>query len=324
MSVGVVINPRSARKGRKGKALARALDGAPGVTTELIHDFALLPDIIKSLAKQKVSLIAVSGGDGTVQAVQTVLAEKKLFKTLPRLAVLPHGTTNMTAADIGLRTGNPDRIADMLSRPDYLRRATAIKTRHTVKVTGLQDTPPQHGMFFGTGAIYRAVVLCQQDIHGMGLKGDMATGVTLAVSLLKSLFSRASPDQDPDLIDRPYPMTITVNGQVRSAFDQLMFLVTTLNKLILGTRPFWNEAATGTLKATAVSYPHPSILRYLWPVMYGAADRRLPEPDFQSFTGDEIGLATATSVVIDGEIFEPPAEGAIKLSAGPAFDYLCG
>lgn len=324
MSVGVVINPRSARQGRKGKVLAKALDGAPGVQTELIEDFALLPEILKSFAKQKISLIAVSGGDGTVQAVQTILAESKPFRRLPRLAVLPHGTTNMTAADVGLRTRSPDRIADMLSHPGYLRRATAIRTRHTVKVAGLQDTPPQHGMFFGTGAIYRAVMLCQQDVHGMGLKGDLANGVTLAIALAKSLFSRSSPDQDPDLIDRPYPMTISVNGQVRTAFDQLMFLVTTLNKLILGTRPFWGEAATGTLKATAVSYPHPSILRYLLPVMYGAADRRLPEPDFQSFTGDEFGLVTDTSVVIDGEIFEPPAEGAIKISAGPAFEYLCG
>jgi hypothetical protein len=306
MNVGVVINPKSARQGRKGKALTQALNGAPGVVTETLDDFSVLPDIIKSFAKQKVSLIAVSGGDGTVQAVQTVLAEKKSFKVLPRLAVLPHGTTNMTAADVGLRTGNPQRIAELLARPDYLRRATAIKTRHTVKVSNLLDTPPQHGMFFGTGAIYRAVVLCQQDIHAMGLKGDMATGATLALALIKSLFSRSDPNDDPDLIDRPYPMTISVDGQIKTAFDQLMFLVTTLNRLILGTRPFWNDAALGTLKATTVAYPHPSIIRYLWPVMYGAADRRLPEPDFLSFSGEEIGLATATSLVIDGELFEPP------------------
>ncbi len=324
MNVGVLINPKSAKQGRKGKALAQALNGAPGVVTESIDDFTLLPEIVKSFARQKVSLIAVSGGDGTVQAVQTVLAEKKPFKTLPRLAILPHGTTNMTASDVGLRTSNPDRIADMLSRPGYLRRATAIRTRNTVKVSNLHDTPPQHGMFFGTGAIYRAVVLCQQDIHGMGLKGDMATGVTLALALMKSLFSRSGPDEDPDLIDRPYPMTISVDGQIRTAFDQLMFLVTTLHRLILGTRPFWNEAASATLKATTVAYPHPSIIRYLLPVMYGSANRGLPEPDFQSFSGEEIDLATDTSVVIDGELFEPPSEGVIKISTGPAFEYLCG
>ena len=106
-------------------------------------------------------------------------------------------------------------------------------------------------------------------------------------------------------------------------FDQLLFLVTTLHKLILGSRPFWN-VGDADLKASAIAYPHPSILRYLVPVLYGKPDRNLPEPDFMSFTGEEIGLSTTSSVVIDGEMFEAPATGEIKISAGPAFEYLCG
>lgn len=323
MTVGVIINPKSAKQGRKGRALAKALEGAPDVAVEQIHDFADLPDILKGFAKRKIELLAVSGGDGTLQASQTFMAESKSFKTLPRLAVLPHGTTNMTAADVGLSVKKPERVADLLSRPGYLKRATAIRTRRTVRVENLADTPPQHGMFFGTGAIYRAVVLCQRDIHGMGLKGDLAPAVTLATALAKSLFSRADADQDPDRIDRGYPMSITVDGEVKAAFDQLLFLVTTLNKLILVSRPFWN-VGDADLKASAIAYPHPSILRYLVPVLYGKPDRNLPEPDFMSFTGEEIGLSTEASVVIDGEMFDAPATGEIKISAGPAFEYLCG
>lgn len=324
MNVGVIINPRSAKKGRKGKALARALDGASKLAVHVLDDFADLHEVLTDLAERKTELIAISGGDGTVQAVQTILAEQAPFACQPRLAVLPHGTTNMTAADVGLRISNPDRLADLLTRPGHLQRATAIRVRNTTRIANLRDTPPQHGMFFGTGAIYRAVVLCQRDIHGMGLKGDMATGVTLAFTLVKSLFSRAGPDQDPDRIDRGYPMTISVDGQVKTAFEQLLFLVTTLHRLILGARPFWNEASPATLKATTIAYPHPSVLRYLWPVMYGPADRHLPEPEFLSFTGEEIGLATQSSVVIDGELFAPPENGDIKITAGPAFEYLCG
>ena len=322
MTVAVLINPRSAKKGRKGKALASALNGVPDLIVEELHDFSLLPEIIAELSRRKVEVVAVSGGDGTVQAVQTQVAETKAFKTLPRLAVLPHGTTNMTAADVGLRIGNPDRIADFLTRPGYLRRATAIRTRRTVRVANLLGQPPQHGMFFGTGAIYQAVVLCQKDIHGWGLKGDFATGATLAVSLIKALFSR--DESNPDRIDQGYPMTITVDGELKSAFEQLMFLVTTLDKLILGTRPFWNQKDKDGLKATSVAYPHPSIFRYLLPVMYGKPDRRLPEPDFMSYSGRQIGLTTRSNLIIDGELFEPPADGEIEISTGPAFEFLCG
>ena len=324
MTVGVIINPKSAKKGRKGQGLVRALEGRSGIHCAVLEEFGELPDVLKDFAKRKVELIAISGGDGTVQAIQTLLAEDKPFKQLPRLALLPHGTTNMTAADLGLRTTNPDRVAEMLSRPGYLKRATAIRKRRTVRVGNLNGRTPQHGMFFGTGAIYQAVVLCQQDVHGVGLKGDFATGATLIVSLARALFSRSDPADDPNKIDRGHPMTISADGDVKSAFEQLLFLVTTLDKLILGTRPFWKDGASGTLKATAIAYPHPPILRYLWKVMYGAADRDMPEPDFLSFTGDRIGLVTSTNLVIDGEFFEPPPDGEIEITAGPEFEYLCG
>lgn len=324
MTAGVIINPKSAKKGRKGRELIRALEGRSGVHCAVLKDFGELPEVLKDFAKRKIELIAISGGDGTVQAIQTLLAEDKPFRQLPRLAILPHGTTNMTAADLGLRIRNPDRIADMLDRPGHLRRATAIRKRRTVKVANLNGRSPQHGMFFGTGAIYQAVVLCQHDVHGVGLKGDLATGATLLVSLARALFSRSDPAEDPNKIDRGHPMTIRADGEVKSAFEQLLFLVTTLEKLILGTRPFWRDGAAGTLKATAVAYPHPPILRYLWKVMYGAPDRDLPEPDFLSFSGERIGLVTNTNLVIDGEFFEPPHDGEIELTAGPEFEYLCG
>ncbi len=53
MTVGVIINPKSAKQGRKGKALAKALEGVSNVAVEQIHDFADLPDILKGFAQAK-------------------------------------------------------------------------------------------------------------------------------------------------------------------------------------------------------------------------------------------------------------------------------
>jgi hypothetical protein len=322
MKAGLVINPLSARNGRKGKALAKAMERVHEVPFRLLQNFDQLAEILEDLALQGVELLVVSGGDGTLQAVQTQLAESKIFKKLPRLAILPHGTTNMTAADVGLRQINPEKVAELLSRPGYLRRATDVRTRHTLKVENLHGVPTQHGMFFGTGAIYRAVLLAQREVHGMGMKGNLANSVTLVSALARAMFSRAS-ENDPDRMDRGYAMTITADGETKASFDQLLFLATTLDRLILGMRPFWN-CDPDRLRATAIAYPHPSIVRYLLPVMYGAPDRNLPAPDFMSFSADTIGLATQSTLVIDGELFEAPAEGEIKISTGPNFEYLCG
>ncbi len=323
MKSGVIINPKSAKTGRKGRALSQALAATPDVLTSTLDDFSLLPEILKSYAEQGVEVLAVSGGDGTVQSVQTHLIEGKIFKNLPRLAVLPHGTTNMTAADVGLRVTAPQQVAALLNRPGYLARATNVRTRRTVKVQNLGGVSTQHGMFFGTGAIYRAVLLCQRDIHGLGLKGEIANGVTLITTLARSIFARASDQGDADRIDRGYAMTITADGELKASYDQLLFLATTLDRLILGMRPFWN-VERNKLRATAIAYPHPNIFRYLLPVMYGGDERRLPEPDFTSFSAERIGLATEASMVIDGEIFEPPERGEIKVSTGPQFEYFCG
>jgi hypothetical protein len=322
MKAGVLVNPKSAKGSRKGRALEQAMNGLPHVLTRRIDDFARLPELLAEFAAADVELIVVSGGDGTVQAVQTLLAEGGIYTILPRLAVLPHGTTNMTASDVGLRHTKPDRIADLLSRPGYLKRATDVRLRRTVRVENLHGVAPQHGMFFGTGAIYRAVLLCQRDVHGMGLKGEFATGVTLLTAVARSLFSRAAQD-DPDRIDRAYAMAIRADGEVKASFDQLLFLATTLDRLILGMRPYWN-CDPKRLRVTTVAYPHPNVLRYLLPVMYGIPSRNFPEPDFMSFSADTIGLTTQASLVMDGELFEPPASGEIGISTGPEFEYLCG
>ncbi len=103
MKAGVIINPKSAGAGKKGKALAKTLGGMPDIATVLLDDFTALPEILADFAAREIGLIAVSGGDGTVQGVQTVLAENKIDDMLPRLAVLPHGTTNLWAAVVGLK-----------------------------------------------------------------------------------------------------------------------------------------------------------------------------------------------------------------------------
>ena len=101
MKRGVIVNPKSGRSG-KGLALARMIEASPSVMLRLLDDFASLPRILDEMAAQHVSELFVSSGDGTVHAVQTDLAERRPFPTLPELALLPHGTTNMTAADLGL------------------------------------------------------------------------------------------------------------------------------------------------------------------------------------------------------------------------------
>jgi len=99
--IGVPINPVSHRNRKDLPRLSR-------IASELhaIERRAIIPEevalALAHFARNNVNLIVISGGDGTVQAVLTALFGEQPFETLPLLAILRGGTTDMTADDIGV------------------------------------------------------------------------------------------------------------------------------------------------------------------------------------------------------------------------------
>jgi hypothetical protein len=317
MTAGLIVNPRSGRSNNKGVELARMLAGKRGVTVHVLENFREIDSALEDCAAAGVTDLFISSGDGTIQEIQTQVAERKLFQTLPRLALLPHGTTNMTAADLGFRRKNLHAQAAFILNPE----TGETRTRPTLRVANPRDGKPRHGMFLGTGAVWKATKFCQDAVHKTGLKGDFATFATLAAAIGKSLLKKAAPN-DPDRIDRPYEMTIHGNDIIKASGSHLLFFATTLDRLILGTRPFWG-GKKGPIRATILPYPVPSIPRWLLPIMYGGEGRKHPEGAI-SFSANSLEIASAVPFVIDGEFFDPPQDQALRVETGPVLTYLRG
>jgi hypothetical protein len=224
----------------------------------------------------------------------------------------------MTAADLGFQNRNVKVQADFIAN----RQPRLLRKRPTLRAANPRDGKIRHGMFLGTGAVWQATVFCQDAVHRVGLKGDFATFATLAAAIGKSLFSTASPD-DPSRIDRPYQIGISRDCESAvAAGRQLLLLATTLEKLILGTRPFWG-GKVGPIRVSTIPYPVPSVTRWLLPLMYGGEGRSAPQ-GAQSLSGSSFKIVTDTPFVIDGEFFEGPIEGPLRLETGPEFTYVCG
>jgi diacylglycerol kinase (ATP) len=317
MMRGLIVNPQSGKASGKGLELASLLKDDAHVIVRILDDFSELGAYLDEMAKAQVTELFVSSGDGTVQAVQTEIAERYAPDFFPHLALLPHGTTNMTAADLGFRNRNIRVQADFIAN----REARLLRQRPTLRVANPKDGKVRHGMFLGTGAVWQAARFCQEAIHGVGLKGDFATFATLAAAIAKSIFSTARAD-DPARIDRPYEIRLLSERETTLGDLQLLLLATTLDKLILGTRPFWG-GKTGPIRVSTIPYPVPSIPRWLLPLMYGGEDRRVPE-GAMSLAGHTFEIETRTPFVIDGEFFEAPADGPLRLETGTEFTYVCG
>jgi diacylglycerol kinase (ATP) len=314
---GLIVNPRSGKESGKGLELASRLKNEGHVMVRVLEEFRQLASFLDEMARAKVSELFVSSGDGTVQAVQTEIGERFAPGFLPHLALLPHGTTNMTAADLGFRNRNVKVQADFIAN----RESRVVVRCPTVRVANPKDGKVRHGMFVGTGAAWQATLFCQDAVHRVGLKGEFATFATLATAIVKSVFSRASPD-DPARIDRPYEIELLRDGETVLDGQHLLLLATTLDKLILGTRPFWG-GKTGPIRISIIPYPVPSIARWLLPLMYGGEDRTVPQ-GARSVSGNAFEIATKIPFVIDGEFFDPPDDAPLRLETGVEFTYVCG
>ena len=69
----------------------------------MTHSPADIGPALEELAAREVSVLAINGGDGTGSAILGQLLESGLFKQPPLIALLPGGTANMNAGDIGIR-----------------------------------------------------------------------------------------------------------------------------------------------------------------------------------------------------------------------------
>ncbi len=321
MTAGLIINPLSGKRNNRGLELASRVSRHDHVHVHVLTEFLELRDVLQHFSKHGVRTLFISSGDGTVQAIQTLIAEGDVsFDFIPRFCLLPHGTTNLTASDLGFRVKNLDDQEKVILDSDTRRTTTELKRRPTLRVVNPADSRPRHGMFLGTGAIWKAVVFCQTGVHKTGLKGDWATFATLASAVLKALFVPANPD-DHKRIDQPFQMTVRAENKEHASGGELLFLASTLESLILGTRPFWG-GKHAAIRASVFPYPPPAILRWLYTSLYGSEDRIMPQ-GCKSFSADRIDIETECPFVIDGEFFDPPAHEPLRIETGQEFTYVC-
>lgn len=298
-AIGFVNNRRSERNKRGTADVEAVLARYPEVTRLDFDGAARLHDIAKDVARLAPALIVVNGGDGTVQGLLTELLEHRLIDPVPPIAILPRGMANMTAADCGLRR----RGADALTRVLETARAGLIDRflvrRRVLRVEGLEEGGAQRGMFMGALGIADAIHLCKSRIHSLGLKGEAAHFVTLA----QILWGLARGRRPPGMLEGGRVAMRFEDGEVREG-RQLLLFATTLDRLVLASRPFWNGLAR-PFRLTAIRQPAEGLVRRALHVLYGGERRDLPPDSFFSRGSARAELELNSEITIDGQFYRP-------------------
>lgn len=317
MKIGLVSNWRS-RRNKKGlpllpdtrvsgvEILHRPLDGIVG-----------LGDVLRDFAAAEVDVVAVNGGDGTVSAALTELLHHKPFDKIPYLALLGGGTTNMTAADAGLRGSAAKAMGRLVARTARNELEAVSVERDVIRVDSGPDRPPLYGMFFGTAAICRAIQLCHEVFHPIKVESSAAAGATLAYVFACSLLRRSGKHR----LVQGDRMTLRFDGRAGENGDKLLALVTTLDRLVLRSKPFWGKEE-GALRYMSIAHPPRRLGRSLRRVLYGGEDRRLSPEHYSSRNAGRIAFEMTCPFTLDGEIFDPLPGVPVELSSGGRLRFL--
>ena len=309
LRVGVINNPRSGQNARHGllERVRDALREHPQVPHFEEETSDGMMAAARELMARDTELIVVNGGDGTVQAVLTGLLRNPAAR-VPLLAVLPGGTTNSTARNVGFGTQPFAALQLLLAESARGVLAGRVERRPVIRV----DTggAPQYAMMFAAGAVYHGITFFRQRVASHGLRGQLGPALVTATFIGKVVAGGGGR------LVPPLHTAMRLDGHTVAAAPYLGVLASTMDEQLMGIRPYWGTGP-GPVRLTAVGYRPRRLWQAILPVLRGTPRPVLrPELGYRSVNADEVVLCFDSGFTLDGELFAVEAgEVEVTLTA---------
>ncbi len=301
LRIGCVCNRDAARNRHELAAIRpmlRELSNAVYAETTSTKDYASLmqADLIESL-----DLLILSGGDGTLQQGMSALIGSGATR-LPKLAMLPAGSTNVAATDIGGQANLVEAVS-ALSRqlPDLVTIA-----KWPLLIRASESGSPLAGFFLGVGAAPAAVARyrrIRKPVRGLPFLDAGASVVAIGGTILEiGLKGEACP--------HVVSGEMRVDGEPTRIETASLVLVTCLDGLFKGVTPWWGQG-DAAIKYLQIGLGAPSLLKNMPGILRGEPNASVVKsPLYASGGARRIVLSEVADFTIDGELF--------RMSAGPA------
>jgi diacylglycerol kinase (ATP) len=307
-SIGLISNPASGHNREQfPKISARIANCRPIHHLVTRHREQIRPALAE-MAAREVRVLAINGGDGTCAAVVGELLESALFETPPLIALLPGGTANMNAGDIGLR-GSLERATARFCRWCEGGRTTRgrIVQRALLRVVNGAGEPAHYGMFLGAGAVIHGTDYAHREIHSRGLRDDLS----LALGTLRTFWGLIRHDP---AFNRHVRVSVALDGGEPQRHDALILAVSTLQRLAFGMRPFWGEGP-GEIRLTLIEQNSEEFGRTFVSILRGRpGSNAVPSAGYVSRNAVHLTLELDGKFNLDGEVMEPAGPLEIGLS----------
>lgn len=300
----LIHNPRSHRnRGRDVDLPAGLLVAEPATPEELDATIA-------DFAQRKVDLIIVSGGDGTLRDILGLLP-KYYGEHWPAFALIRAGNSNSIAIDVGsIRPGRSAirRILDCTAQQRW--------SRETARAPMMVSWPdggraPVFGFFMGAAALTRATQFAQTKVAAGGR-------LSVVLTLMVTLWQCVSGDSEWLAGDR---MSLCVDAAAAQTRNRFLFIATSLHKIMLRIWPFWDYGDRPIHYVDIDAHPQ-AFGRSLLPLLFGRPTTFMRRNGYHSGGAERMSLQMDSSLIIDGEAFEPDAQGRFEITTGPQIRFL--
>jgi hypothetical protein len=313
--IGVLTNLRAGKNNKRVQRVLEFLSRTPDVLHEETLDFDRVPDVIRDFERAGVDVLVMNGGDGTLQHLLTHLFGEGGPSWRPMIAPIRGGRTNMVASDLGAQR-DPVKSLETLLAATRAGDVEALRApRAVLRVDLERERNVQYGMFFGAGALHRAVGLAHESLpeEKVGAWGaGLITGLLIARAAIGKLSGVLVPDK----------LRLALDGNDGGTSEVMLAMASTLDRLFLGMRPFWGReiAPIRTTwvapKARHMARTAPGILRGRPP------EWATPENGYRSFNVHEFVMQLDAGLVIDGELFDPVPDRVVRVTAIEGVEFL--
>ena len=312
--VGWISNPTSGHNRDQFDRIAAHVKRYPRILHRVTQNHMDIPDTLAEFAARHVTVLAINGGDGTASAVLGDLLELKLFANPPLIALLPGGTANMTAGDVGIRGTLQKAVARLCQWTEGSREThNSIARRAMLRVDTGTDRPPRHGMFLGGGAVIHGTEYAHREIHARGLRDDFS----LALGTLRTVWGVL---RDDPAFSRHVTIAISLDGRPPDRHDTLILALSTLERLAFGMRPFWG-VGPGKIRMTLMEQGCTRFARTFFSIARGRPNHNaVPASGYLSHNADRVTLELNGTLNLDGELLE--IAGKVAISASPTLEFL--
>jgi len=307
--VGLLFNPLSGRIRKRKDVMRRMLATIPGATCREVTNALEINESVDAFITAGTDLLVIVGGDGTVQGVLCHLFATQQPAQWPLLAIVPGGTTNMTALDLG-HSGSPELILQQL-KDSLLKRTSPVLLHRHVLCVEQAGAAKVYGMFFGVGLIARAVIFSQSRIKQLGITGEIYSGIITVGYLAGVLFGFHTGAWAPvqmAIMDR--------DTEIHRGSFAFLF-ASTLDRLLFGMRPYWGQEQE-PLHVTFVRQQR-NPLRSLVQLLSGRGGVLNDKNGYHSCNTRALELLIDDDYIVDGESYHAGRDnGPVRITlAGP-------